>query len=94
MLPHRERSVQPLLRVPIDDRFETVAWTWKHPDGGRSFGFSGMHYHDNWCLRECRRLPAGGAGSSVDLEQPIPKEGLAVEVTAEDLRLPPASPRR
>ena len=29
-------------------RAETVMWTIERPDGGRSFGFTGGHFHDNW----------------------------------------------
>jgi type 1 glutamine amidotransferase len=80
-------NVRPLLRVPIDGQPETVAWAWERPDGGRSFGFSGMHYHDNWRLQECRRLVAQGVLWT--LKRRIPKDGLPVEVTAEDLQLTP-----
>ncbi len=27
---------------------QTVAWAYERPDGGRSFGFTGGHYHWNW----------------------------------------------
>ncbi|MGV3485143.1 MAG: PVC-type heme-binding CxxCH protein [Planctomycetaceae bacterium] len=27
---------------------QTVAWVYERPDGGRSFGFTGGHYHWNW----------------------------------------------
>jgi len=71
-------SVRPLLRVVIDGQEETVAWTWARPDGGRSFGFSGLHFHDNWRLLEYRRLVAHG--TLWTLKMPIPKNGLSVEV--------------
>jgi type 1 glutamine amidotransferase len=80
-----EGTIHPLLRVEIDGKPETVAWAWERPDGGRSFGFSGLHYHDNWRLLEYRRLVAQGVLWSLKL--PIPKEGLAVDVTEEDLKL-------
>ena len=80
-----EGSVKPLLRVTIDAKPETVAWAWERPDGGRSFGFSGLHFHDNWKLESYRRLVAQGVLWSVGL--PVPKEGLPVDVTQEDLKL-------
>jgi type 1 glutamine amidotransferase len=80
-----EGSVKPLLRVTIDGTPETVAWAWERPDGGRSFGFSGLHFHDNWRLEQYRRLVAQGVLWSVGL--PVPKEGLPVDVAEEDLRL-------
>jgi hypothetical protein len=57
----------PLLRVTIDGRPETVCWAWERPGGGRSFGFSGLHFHDNWKLPAYRRLVAQGTLWSVGL---------------------------
>lgn len=48
--------VVPVLEATIDGQAETVAWSWQRPDGGRSFGFSGLHFHENWQLPEYRRL--------------------------------------
>jgi hypothetical protein len=81
-----EETISPILRVVIDGREETVAWAWERPDGGRSFGFSGLHFHDNWRLRPYRRLVAQGVLWT--LRRPIPAEGLPVQVTDEDLKLP------
>lgn len=78
-------SIQPVLRANIDGAKETVAWAWDRPEGGRSFGFSGLHFHDNWKLPEYRRLVAQGVLWSLGL--PIPKDGLAVDVTEADLQL-------
>lgn len=76
---------QPLLTVSIDGKDETVAWTWERPDGGRSFGFSGLHFHDNWKLPEYRRLVLQGIRWSMKL--PIPKDGIGVDVDPADLKL-------
>ena len=78
-------GVQPLLRARIDGGDEMVAWAFRRPDGGRSFGFSGLHFHDNWRVKEYRRLVAQGVLWTLDL--PIPKEGLPVEVEEADLKL-------
>jgi len=80
-----EKEVHPLVRVTIDDRPETVAWCWERLDHGRSFGFSGLHYHENWRLTEYRRLIAQGVLWT--LKKPIPKDGLPVKVTEDDLKL-------
>jgi type 1 glutamine amidotransferase len=73
---------QPILQVPIDGRVETVAWSWDRPDGGRSFGFSGLHFHENWSLPEYRRLAAQGVLWSLRL--PIPADGLPVRLRTDD----------
>jgi hypothetical protein len=80
-----EGTVKPLLKVKIDGNAETVAWSWERPDGGRSFGFSGLHFHDNWKLVEYRRLVAQAVLWTLAL--PIPKDGLPVTVTEKDFKL-------
>jgi hypothetical protein len=51
-----EGSIRPVLQATIDGRKETVAWSWERADGGRSFGFSGLHFHENWNVPEYRKL--------------------------------------
>ena len=80
-----EGTVNPVLKVNIDGKAETVAWAWERPGGGRSFGFSGLHFHDNWRLTEYRRLVAQAVLWS--LEMPIPEKGLPVPITEKDLLL-------
>jgi type 1 glutamine amidotransferase len=80
-----EGSVQPLLKAKIEDQPYTVCWAWERPAGGRAFGFSGFHFHDNWHREEYRRLAAQAVLWTMKL--PIPAEGLRVEVTEEDLKV-------
>jgi hypothetical protein len=79
-------SIVPLLTAKIEGRDETVAWSWERPDGGRSFGFVGLHFHRNWRLEWYRRLVTQGVLWSLKL--PIPEKGLDVSVAEEDLALP------
>jgi type 1 glutamine amidotransferase len=81
----KQGKVTPLLQTTIDGNAETIAWAFERPDGGRSFGFGGMHFHKNWQLVGCRRLVAQGILWTLKL--PIPKEGLPVEVTEDDLKI-------
>lgn len=78
-------AVHPILQVAIDDKLETVAWAWQRPDKGRSFGFSGLHFHDNWRLPEYRRLVAQAVVWSLGL--PISKDGLKVDLPQEELKV-------
>ena len=66
----------PMLQVEIDGKLETVAWAWERPDAGRSFGFSGLHFHENWQVPEYRRLIAQAVLWTNRVA--IPKDGLAV----------------
>mgnify|MGYP002622582595 FL=1 len=60
-------AIRPLLKATIDGQPETVAWAYERPDGGRSFGFSGLHFHDNWERPEYRALVSQGALWTVGL---------------------------
>ena len=77
-LPKGEHAVKPLLKAVIDGEKEIVAWSWERPDGGRSFGFTGLHFHENWKREEYRRLLSQGALWTVKL--PIPEKGLNVDL--------------
>jgi type 1 glutamine amidotransferase len=81
-----EGSIVPLLRVPIEGELHTVAWAWERPDKGRSFGFTGLHFHRNWGQAAYRRMVAQGIVWTLKL--PVPADGLDVEIDDEDLKLP------
>jgi type 1 glutamine amidotransferase len=72
----KDGKLQPVLRAKIDGADETVAWAWERPDGGRSFGFSGLHFHENWKNENYQRLVAQGVLWSMKRE--VPKDGLKV----------------
>jgi type 1 glutamine amidotransferase len=53
-------GIQPVMQATIDGKSETVCWAWDRPDGGRSFGYSGLHFHDNWQLPPYPKLLTQG----------------------------------
>jgi type 1 glutamine amidotransferase len=55
-----DAGLHPLVQAVIDERPEMVAWAYDRPDGGRSFGFSGLHFHENWKRAEYRTLVKQG----------------------------------
>jgi hypothetical protein len=79
-------TIQPILQVPIEGNLETVAWAYQRPDGGRSFGFSGMDPQENWRQVAYRRLAAQAVLWTLKL--PVPEGGLPAKVSEADLRLP------
>lgn len=85
--PKDRKGIRPLLEVPIEGETETVAWVYNRPDGGRSAGFSGGHFHENWNRPEYRRLMTQSILWTLDL--PIPEAGLDVSVPQEILKLAP-----
>lgn len=54
-----EKNATPILtsNLPIDKpRKETIAWAFERPDGGRGFGFTGCHNHNNMYLEDFRKF--------------------------------------
>lgn len=80
-----EGTVTPLLRVPIDGESHAVAWAWSRDDKGRSFGFSGCHFHRNWQEPAYRRMVTQGILWTLKL--PIPENGVNVDIAENDLLL-------
>jgi hypothetical protein len=67
--------------VAASGRPETMMWALQRADGGRGFGFTGAHFHDNWGNDDFRKtvlnalvwvtgaeVPAGGVESRVTKE--------------------------
>lgn len=50
------RQLTMLLKAKIDDETYPVCWAWDRADGGRSFGFTALHYHENWRRTAYRQL--------------------------------------
>lgn len=57
-----------------------VAWAYERPDGGRSFGFTGGHYHWNWGREPFRRLVANAILWTAKVE--VPGEGVGTKPLA------------
>ena len=68
--------------VKASGRVEAMMWAVERPDGGRGFGFTGGHFHDNWGNDDFRKtvlnalvwvakadVPAGGVESKVTKEE-------------------------
>jgi type 1 glutamine amidotransferase len=81
------KQIIPLIQVPIEGESHTVAWAFSRPDGGRSFGFTGLHFHQNWSLESYRRLMTQGVMWTIGRE--IPEGGVPVPVEKADLLPPP-----
>lgn len=64
-------------------RSEIVAWALEREKGGRSFGFTGGHFHRNWGDENFRRLVTNAILWSAKLD--VPKNGAPVELDPKDL---------
>jgi type 1 glutamine amidotransferase len=71
---------------------ETIGWTYERKDSkgplgpGRSFGFTGCHFHINFGIPEFRRLIVNGILWTADVE--VPEKGAAVELKAPVPKVP------
>ena len=84
-VPKPRKNWTSLVQVPIEGNVETVGWAWERPDGGRSVGYSGLHFHVNWRHEQYQRLIAQAVLWA--LKQPMPKEGLNPKLKPEMLEL-------
>jgi type 1 glutamine amidotransferase len=65
-------------------REEITAWAFDRPGGGRSFGFTGAHFHRNWGDENFRRLVVNAILWSAKLD--VPSSGAPVELSPADLK--------
>jgi type 1 glutamine amidotransferase len=64
-------------------REEVVAWAFERPGGGRSFGFTGGHFHRNWGDENFRRLVTNAILWAAHVA--VPAEGARVDLDAAEL---------
>ena len=71
-----------------------MMWAVERPDGGRGFGFTGGHFHDNWSNDNYRKVVLNGM---VWLAKGnVPKNGIESSISEADLNanLDPKKPRK
>ena len=61
-----------------------LAWAFERPDGGRGFGFTGGHYHQNWGNDDFRKLVLNAILWVAKVE--VPASGVQSIITADDLK--------
>jgi type 1 glutamine amidotransferase len=65
---------------------QITAWATKRRDGGRGFGFTGSHYHENWANDNFRKLVLNGIAWAAHVK--IPTDGLiSATPTVAELKL-------
>jgi type 1 glutamine amidotransferase len=69
--------------VAASGRTEAMMWAVERPDGGRGFGFTGAHYHDNWANDNFRKIVLNALLWIAKVE--VPPDGVESTVTKEDL---------
>jgi len=69
--------------VAASGRAEAMMWAVERADGGRGFGFTGGHFHDNWSNDQFRKTVLNALVWVARGE--VPARGIESTVTAEDL---------
>lgn len=69
--------------VEAKGQIETMAWAFERENGGRGFGFTGGHFHENWGDENFRRVALNALVWITGAE--VPENGVECTVTAEDL---------
>ena len=64
-------------------RAEAMMWAVERPDGGRGFGFTGGHFHDNWGNDQFRKVVLNGLVWLTKAE--VPTGGIESKVSPDDL---------
>ena len=75
-------------------RAEAMMWAVERPDGGRGFGFTGGHHHDNWGNDDYRKVVLNALLWIAKV--PVPDGGVQSAVTKAQLdeNLDPKAPRK
>jgi len=84
-VPKSPKNWTPLVKVPIEGGEETVGWAWERPDGGRSVGYSGLHFHVNWRHAQYQCFIAQAVLWSIT--RPVPKGGVRLQIKPKALEL-------
>ncbi len=81
--PDGPRSGNPAVRKAVADREpQHVAWAFERPDGGRGFGFTGGHVHDNWAHDDFRKLVLNAICWTANID--IPENGVPSKTPTRD----------
>lgn len=80
--------------VEASGRAEAMMWAVERPDGGRGFGFTGGHFHDNWGNDNFRKAVLNALVWVAKAE--VPEKGVESAVTKEELdqNLDPKPPKK
>jgi Trehalose utilisation len=86
-------EARPVMTTVIEGADYPIAWVYERPQaGGRSFGFVGGHFHDNFGIKAFRQAVVNGILWTAHVE--VPENGAPISLTPRDLELPPEEPRK
>ena len=92
--PDGPHSNNPTVRSQKGSR-EVLAWAYERPNGGRGFGCTGGHFHENWANNDFRTLILNALVWTSGLD--VPETGISSHVSDTELSKdldPPPPPRK
>ena len=85
-------EARPLITTVVEGKQYPIGWVYERPNshGGRSFGFVGGHFHDNFGIKAFRQAVVNGVLWTAHVD--IPQNGAPISITPKDMELPPEKP--
>ena len=81
------RGATPVLRVTTKGEDVVVGWAYERADGGRAYGTTLGHFYENFQITAFRRTIVNAILWAAHVE--VPAGGAAVDLSEEELSLPP-----
>jgi type 1 glutamine amidotransferase len=85
-------EARPVMSTVVEGSDYPIGWVYERPGGGRSFGFVGGHFHDNFGEKPFRQAVVNGILWTAHID--IPENGAPISITAKDMELPPDEPKK
>jgi hypothetical protein len=82
-------EARPVMTTVIEGVEYPIGWVYERrgSEGGRSFGFVGGHFHDNFGINAFRQVVVNGILWTAHIE--VPANGAPINIKARDMELPP-----
>ena len=87
-------GARPVIEAVVEGKSRPLGWVYERPHskGGRSFGFVGGHFHDNFGIKAFRQAVVNGILWTAHMD--IPEKGAPISLTSKDMELPPEEPKK
>jgi type 1 glutamine amidotransferase len=87
-------EARPVMTTVIEGKTYPIGWVYERRGGkgGRSFGFVGGHFHDNFGIRPFRQAVINGILWTAHID--VPEKGAPISITPKDMELPPEQPKK
>jgi type 1 glutamine amidotransferase len=87
-------GARPVMETVIEGKTYPIGWAYERPHSkdGRSFGFVGGHFHDNFGIKGFRQAVVNGILWTAHVD--VPENGAPIAITPKDMELPPEEPKK